>query len=115
MCRVFWAGPCVAARGLGSIVKSALTAPDGTSWAPGRILGFATFIIAACAYVRITQGMLAKLSTPMDCSTYFQCSVFYFGGVGTVCIGLVLGMAPVDPGGKWWGREASPPPPASLQ
>lgn len=24
---------------------------------------------------------------------------------------LVLGMAPTDPGGKWWGREASTPPP----
>ena len=24
-------------------------------------------------------------------------------------IRMVLGMSPTDPGGKWWGREASPP------
>jgi hypothetical protein len=28
---------------------------------------------------------------------------------------LVLGMAPTDPGGKWWGREASPPPPPASR
>jgi len=42
----------------------------------------------------------------------------FFGGVSSfeaaicgVATGLVLGMAPADPGGKWWGKEASPPPP----
>ncbi len=103
------------ARSLGGIIKSAMTGPDGVSWAPGRILGFATFAMASCAYIRITQGMLAKLTTAADCSTYFQGSVFYFGGVGAVCIALVLGMAPSDPGGRWWGKEAAPPPPPRPQ
>lgn len=108
-------GVFACARGVGLILESALTGPDGVSWAPGRILGFATFVMAACAYIRITQGMLARLTTAADCSTYFQGSVVYFGGVGTVCIALVLGMAPSDPGGKWWGKEAAPPPPPSPQ
>jgi hypothetical protein len=72
-------------------------------------MGFGLFGVGVCAYIRITAAMLPRLVTPERCFTYFQGSVFYFGGLGTVCIALVLGMAPSDRGGKWWGRDASPP------
>jgi hypothetical protein len=105
-----WAWLCARAQSFSAVAKSALTGPDNQSWAPGRIMGFGLFAVAVCAYVRITAAMLPRLVTAEQCGVYFQGSVFYFGGVGTVCIALVLGMAPSDRGGRWWGKDASPPP-----
>ncbi len=104
-----WAALAACASALGRIIKSAMTAPDGESWAPGRMMGFATFAVGICAYIRITEAILPKLATAADCSTYFFGSVGYFTGLGAACIALVLGMAPADAGGKWWGRDAAPP------
>lgn len=101
---------CAVARGLGAIIKSALTGPDGQSWAPGRIMGFATFIVAQCLVVRVSHTLLPRLVKPEDWMTYFIAVGGFQAGTGATCIALVLGMAPTDSGGKWWGREASPPP-----
>ena len=102
--------PWLSLRGLGAISKSTLTGPDGVSWAPGRIMGFASFIIGQCAFVRITQAMAPKLTTASDCNSYFYGTVGFQIGLGGACIALVLGMAPTDSGGRWWSKDASPPP-----
>jgi hypothetical protein len=106
-----WAWLRAAARGLGGVVKSALTGPDGRSWAPGRIMGFATFVVAQCLVIRVAGAMLPVLRSPSGWTTLFIAVAGFQGATGATCIALVLGMAPTDAGGKWWGREASPPPP----
>ena len=96
---------------LGGIVTSVFTGPDGVSWAPGRIMGFGVFVIGQCLVVRSSQSMLAKGLSPSEWQTFFT-GVAGFEAVDCgKAIGLVLGMAPADPGGKWWGKEASPPAP----
>jgi hypothetical protein len=101
-----------AISGLGSIIKSALTAPDGESWAPGRIMGFVVFTVGQCLVVRASHQQLAHANMdPNGWASFFQAVSMFEAAISTIAIGLVLGMAPADPGGKWWGREASPPPP----
>jgi hypothetical protein len=108
---VFWTWLGARAAALGGIVKSLLTGPDGISWAPGRIMGFATFIVAQCLVIRASAAMLPVLRRPEDWMTFFIAVGGFQGGAGATCIALVLGMAPSDSGGKWWGKDASPPPP----
>jgi hypothetical protein len=99
-----------AVRSVGGIVKSALTGPDGVSWAPGRIMGFAVFAVGQCLVVRAAHSVLLKGLTPTDWRIFFDgVGAFEFTDCG-VAIALVLGMAPSDPGGRWWGKEAAPPP-----
>lgn len=94
-----------------SIVKSVLTGPDGVSWSPGRIMGFGVFIVGQCLVMRAAHAVLARNPDVADWTTFFNgVAAFEALDCGTA-IGLVLGMAPADPGGKWWAREASPPPP----
>jgi hypothetical protein len=111
MFRALWAGVRAAARGLGGIIKSVFTGPDGVSWAPGRIMGFGVFMVGQCLIVRASASVLANGLSPSEWQTFFA-GVAGFEAVdcGTA-IGLVLGMAPADPGGKWWGKEASAPQP----
>ena len=111
MVRALWAWVCAPARGLGGIIKSVLTGPDNESWAPGRIMGFGVFVVGQCLVVRASASVLAKGLSPPEWQAFFA-GVAGFEAVdcGTA-IGLVLGMAPADPGGRWWGKEASPPPP----
>lgn len=94
---------------LASIIKSALNGPDGVSWAPGRIMGFGVFLVGQCLVVRASQAVLARGLSPSEWTTFLDgVAGFEALDCGTA-IGLVLGMAPADPGGKWWGREATPP------
>jgi hypothetical protein len=106
-----WASLAAPAGMLGSIIKSALTGPDGSSWAPGRIMGFATFVVAQCMVIKVAGAMLPVVRSPQGWTTLFVAVAGFQGATGATCIALVLGMAPTDAGGKWWGREASPPPP----
>ncbi len=94
------------ARGLGGIVKSALTGPDGQSWAPGRIMALVTFLVAQCLVVRASQVFLPLARTAQDFG-YFFAGVGAFQAVtGGTCIALVLGNAPADPGGAFWKADA---------
>jgi hypothetical protein len=107
--------PSTLARGLGGIVKSALTGPDGISWAPGRIMGFGVFAVGQCLVIRAAHSVLLRGLAPVDWKVFFDgVAAFEFTDCG-VAIALVLGMAPSDPGGKWWGKEAAPPPPPNPQ
>jgi hypothetical protein len=112
----FWASPAFTpVRSVGGIIKSALTGPDGVSWAPGRIMGAGVFLVGQCLVIRAAQSVLLKGLTPVDWKIFFEgVAAFEFTDCG-VAIALVLGMAPSDPGGKWWGREAAPPPPPRSQ
>jgi hypothetical protein len=106
-----WSWIGVRAHAFGGIVKSMLTGPDGASWAPGRIMGLATFAVAQCLVIKASAAMIPLMRTPADWLTFFTAVGGFQAGTGATCIGLVLGMAPADSGGKWWGRDASPPPP----
>jgi hypothetical protein len=94
-----------------SIGKSALTGADGSSWAPGRIMGFAVFLIGQCLVIRASAQQLDKHLDPNNWAAFFQGVAIFEATICSVAIGLVLGMAPTDSGGRWWGKEASPPPP----
>jgi hypothetical protein len=106
-----WAWAFAAARRLGGIVKSMLTGPDGSSWAPGRIMGVAEFGVGQCLVVRATHEVLGKQPSVSDWCAFFSGVSAFEAAICATAIGLVLGMAPTDSGGRWWGREASPPPP----
>jgi hypothetical protein len=94
-----------------AIVKSALTGPDGVSWAPGRIMGFGVFVVGQCLVIRAAQSVLARSVSVGEWTTFFNGVAAFEAMDCATAIGLVLGMAPTDPGGKWWGKGASPPPP----
>jgi hypothetical protein len=78
----------------------------------GRIMGFGVFLVGQCLVVRAAQAVLAQGASVHDWATFFQGAASFEALDSGTAIGLVLGMAPTDPGGKWWGKEASPPPPA---
>ncbi|GEM_PF-6600829 len=103
-----WLAPPV--RGLGAVVRSYLTGPDGRSFAPGRLFAFVTFVIAQCLVVRVSAALLPALRHPSDWMTYFVAVAGFQGATGATCIALVLGIAPADSGGRWWSKDASPPP-----
>lgn len=109
MIRSLWAGLCAAVRGLGGIAKSALTAPDGTSWAPGRIMGFGVFVIGQCLVIRASQSVLIKGLSVSEWTAFLQGIATFEALDCAVATGLVLGMAPTDPFGKWWGKDAATP------
>jgi hypothetical protein len=105
-------GPArIVVAGLASVIKSALTGPDGASWAPGRIMGFGVFCTGQCLVIRAAQAVLAKAPGVGDWVTFFSGVSAFEAAISATAIGLVLGMAPADPGGRWWAKEASPPPP----
>lgn len=96
--------------GLGAVIKSYLTGPDGRSYAPGRLFAFATFVIAQGLVAGVSAALLAAPRPVSDWMTFFVAVAGFQGATGATCIALVLGIAPADSGGKWWGKEASPPP-----
>lgn len=109
---VCWRWICALGRAAWSIVKTAMTGPDNTTWAPGRIMGFGVFLVGQCLVVRAAQAVLAEGASVGEWATFFQGVASFEALDSATAIGLVLGMAPTDPGGRWWAREASPPPPA---
>jgi hypothetical protein len=108
MASAAWLKPAVA--GLGVVVKSYLTGPDGTSYAPGRLFAFATFVIAQGLVVRVAAALLPVLKHVSDWMSFFAAVAAFQGATGATCVALVLGIAPADSGGRWWSKEASPPP-----
>ena len=97
-------------RGVGGVLKSYATAPDGVSYAPGRLFAFVTFAVGQGLVVRAAVSVLARGPTVADWAAFFQAVAMFEFAIASVAIGLVMGIAPADPGGKWWGRDASPPP-----
>ena len=96
---------------LGSIIKSYLTGPDGESYAPGRLMAFAAFAIAQVTFLGVgLRLLLAKTTLISDWALFFQFGLVWQGGMAGVAVGLILGQAPTDAGGKWWSGKASPPP-----
>ena len=71
-------------------------------------------MIGQCLVIRAAQQMLGRPMDPSSWAVFFQGVAWFEGADCAVAIGLVLGMAPADPGGKWWGREASPPTPPTA-
>ena len=102
-----WIG--VLGQGAWSVIRTAMTGPDNVSWAPGRIMGFGVFLVGQCLVMRAAQAVLAKGATVGEWATFFQGVASFEALDSATAIGMVLGMSPTDPGGKWWGREASPP------
>ena len=102
--------PWLALRGLGGIIKSTLTGPDGTSYAPGRLFAFATFVIAQGLVVRVSAALLPVSRHVSDWMSFFAAVAAFQGATGATCIALVLGIAPADSGGRWCSKDASPPP-----
>ena len=100
----------IGARALAEAAKSYLTGPDGTSYAPGRLFAFATFVIAQGLVVRAAAAVLSGPRPVSDWMAFFVAVAAFQGATGATCIALVLGIAPADSGGKWWSKDASPPP-----
>lgn len=106
--RLYWITS--AALCLCRIVQSLFTGPDGKSWAPGRVFAFATFAVAQGLVVRVSGALLPLLRHASDWMTFFAAVAGFQGATGATCIALVLGIAPADSGGRWWSKDASPPP-----
>lgn len=97
-------------KGLGAILKSFLTGPDGESFAPGRIMGFAVFAVGQWVAVFATLKVAPVCHSPGDWQTYFIGFAGLQVATVTASVGAILGQAPTDAGGKWWSKAASPPP-----
>jgi len=97
-------------RGIGAVLKSYATAPDGVSYAPGRLFAFVVFGVGQGLVVRAVASVLARIPTVADWGAFFQATAMFEFAIASVAIALVMGIAPADPGGKWWDRGASPPP-----
>lgn len=95
--------------GIYNILKSMLTAPDGESWAPGRIMGMIMFLIGQCLIVRASAVELTLIKSPQDWNTFFEGISIFEAAIAGTSVGLILGVAPTDPFGKWWGKEAKTP------
>jgi hypothetical protein len=108
MTKALWALACAAARGLWSIVKTAMTGPDNQSWAPGRIMGFSVFAVGQCLVIRIAQWGLDRAGSLGELLTVFSGVSAFEAAICCTAVGLVLGMAPSDPGGRWWEKQEPP-------
>ncbi len=97
-------------RGIGAVLKSYATAPDGVSYAPGRLFAFGVFGVGQGLVVRAAASVLARIPGVADWAAFFQATAMFEFAIASVAIALVMGIAPADPGGKWWDRGASPPP-----
>lgn len=97
--------------GAGAILKSLLTGPDGESYAPGRLMALVLFTIVAWLIVFIAYRLADKAVDVNGWVTYLNALMIFVPAMCVAIIGLILGQAPTDAGGKWWGKDASPPPP----
>ena len=66
--------------------------------------------MAQCLVIRVSAALLAKLNAPEQWMTFFIAVGGFQACTGATCIALVLGIAPADSGGRWWSKDASPPP-----
>ena len=98
-------------RGVGGVLKSYATAPDGVSYAPGRLFAFVLFGVGQGLVIRAAASVLARGPLVADWAAFFQAVAMFEFAIASIAIALVMGIAPADPGGRWWSREASPPPP----
>jgi hypothetical protein len=89
-------------RSVGGIIKSALTGPDGQSWAPGRLMAAGTFVVSQCLVIKATQAFLPLAKAAADWQGFFIGVGGFEAVTAATCVGLVLGQAPADPGGAWW-------------
>lgn len=96
---------------LGLVLKSYLTAPDGESYAPGRIMGFILFGWLIWSSSFMVGNVANSPHVITDWVLMMGQLVIYIPALTAACVGLIMGTAPLDSGGKWWGRGASPPPP----
>lgn len=96
----------------GAVVKSYLTGPDGESYAPGRLMGFAAFAVGQVSFLGVGLRLLmAKGTLISDWAMFFQFGAVWQGAIAATAVGLILGQAPTDAGGKWWGNKNGPPAP----
>lgn len=101
--------------GLGIVLKSLLTGPDGESYAPGRIMALVLFCIVSWLIIFIALRLAEKNVSINDWVTYLNALMIFVPAMCVAIIGLILGQAPTDAGGKWWGKDASPPPPVAPE
>lgn len=97
----------------GEIAKSYLTAPDGESYAPGRLMGLIVFALAQGIAIYVVQHVGGRIP-PVSVADWQVALVALAAWEVAICgtaVGLILGVAPTDSGGKWWSKDASPPPP----
>lgn len=95
---------------IGSIFKSFLTGPDGTSYAPGRLMALILFAVIVWLVIFVALRISDHAPTVNDWVTYLNALMIFVPAMVVAIIGLILGQAPTDAGGKWWGKDASPPP-----
>ena len=98
-------------RGIGAVLKSYATGPDGVSYAPGRLFAFGVFGVGQGLVLRAAASILSRGPQVADWAGFFQAAAMFEFAIASIAIALVMGIAPADPGGRWWSREASPPPP----
>lgn len=100
-------------KGAHTVLSSALTGPDGKSYAPGRIMAAVVFTVAQCLVIKLTQHLLDlggdSTVSVAEWTTYLVAIAGFEIAISGACVALVLGQAPADPGGKWWGKDATPP------
>ena len=97
--------------GIKNIFKTAMTGPNGKDYAPGRIMAAVVFIISQWIVVSVTQSLLTRRFPlmPLEWQTHFITVSGFEVAITAACVALVLGNAPADPNGKWWGKDAQPP------
>lgn len=101
--------------GLGNVLKSYGTAPDGESYAPGRLMAAVLFSVAQWIVIFATCRVGEGHATMSDWQGLMIAVAAFEAAISTTCVALILGIAPTDSGGKWWSRDASPPPPPNLE
>lgn len=85
-----------------SIVKTAMTGPDNQSWAPGRIMGFAVFVVGQCLVIRASAQMLSGKPSVADWLAFFGGVSTFEAAICATCVGLVTLGGVVEKGGAFW-------------
>lgn len=95
-------------RALGAILKSYLTAADGQSYAPGRLMAFLTFIVSQVILCMAAWTMFQNKASAADWSTFLTGAGIFDAATAATCVGLILGQAPTDAGGAFWKSKSTP-------
>lgn len=99
-------------KSLLTVIKSYLTGPDGVSYAPGRLMAMVLFAICQVTVILTVHHALSHNIRTSGWPPFLQGIAIFEGMTSSVCVALILGIAPTDPQGKWWGKDASPPGPS---